>query len=231
MPPTRNLRIRRLHNSQSEPRRPTIPCSFPGCKRSFFNNSGLTHHLRRTHHRTPSAAPISSPRAVPLSPRNAPSNPNNVPTSPSAAPPLSPGQRTSSACSDTSEISPPHSPNIVPPSSPLAENMNVPLSPLNVSSSPSTTPPLAPGQRTSSACSNASELSPPRSPNIAPPSPSAENMDVDMDPYFFNDNGSVDQHPQADPPSPSSTNASHENPELSMKMQHPIINGKLESCD
>jgi hypothetical protein len=72
MPLTRNHRIRRLHSSEVRP--PAIPCSFPGCRRSFFNNSGLTHHIRKQHrdsrlvqHR-PSASPISPPSSPPVVP-------------------------------------------------------------------------------------------------------------------------------------------------------------------
>ncbi|KAF8488275.1 hypothetical protein F5888DRAFT_1796370 [Russula emetica] len=64
---TRNLRIRRLHSSEVRP--PTIPCSFPGCRRSFINNSGLTHHIRKQHshlrHHS-SASPISPPSSPPV---------------------------------------------------------------------------------------------------------------------------------------------------------------------
>jgi hypothetical protein len=80
--------------------------------------------------------------------------------------------------------------------------------------------------------SDTSEILSPRGPNIVPPSsPLAEHMDVVVDQYFFNDNDGVDQHLQADPPSPSSINTSRENPEPSTKMQHPVINGKLKSCN
>ena len=112
MPPTRNLRIRRLHSTEARP--PTIPCSFPGCRRLFINNSGLTHHVRKRHSRLQhhsSASPISPPSSPPL---------------------VSPVHRRASSYSSPSEISSPGNPNVTPLNSP-----NITVTPL---SSPNNTP-------------------------------------------------------------------------------------------
>lgn len=112
MPLTRNLRIRRLHSSKV--RAPTIPCSFPDCKRSFINNSGLTHHIRKQHsclrHRS-SASPISPPSSPPV---------------------VSPVRRRVGTYSSPSEISSPGNPNVTP-----LNSRNITATPL---SSPNITP-------------------------------------------------------------------------------------------
>jgi len=114
----RNHRIRRLH-SLSGVRPPTIPCSFPGCRRSFFNNSGLTQHIHKQHSRQRRR---SSESASPISP-------------PSSPPVVLPVRRRGSY-SSPSEISYPGNQNVTPlrVSSP---NITVPVTPL---SSPTITP-------------------------------------------------------------------------------------------
>jgi len=124
MPPTRNVpnvRIRRLRSSEARP--PTIPCSFPGCRRSFINNSGLTHHIRKQHTRLHHSS-VSS-----ISP-------------PSSPPAVSPVRRRAGSYSSPSEISSPanlnitplNSPNITgvtPLSSPNFMPLNSPILPIN----------------------------------------------------------------------------------------------------
>jgi hypothetical protein len=69
MPLTCNLCICHLHKRLM--RHPTIPCPFPGCKQSFINNLGLTHHIRKQHSRLQhhsSASPISPPSSPPVVP-------------------------------------------------------------------------------------------------------------------------------------------------------------------
>ena len=104
MPRTRNLRIRRLHNFEAtQVRPPTIPCSFPGCGRSFINNSGLTHHIRKQHtwlRHDSSASPISPP------------------SSPPVVPPERRGSGSHSSPSEILSISSPGNPNAVPLNSP-----------------------------------------------------------------------------------------------------------------
>ena len=115
MPPTRNVsnvHIRRLRRSEARP--PTIPCSFPGCRRSFFNNSGLTHHIRkqhtRLHHSESSVSPISPP---------------------SSPPAVLPVRRRAGSYSSPSEISSPANPNITPLNSPNITGVT-PLSSPNI---------------------------------------------------------------------------------------------------
>jgi hypothetical protein len=114
MPLTRNRHIRRLHSSEVRP--PTIPCSFPGCRRSFINNSGLTHHIRKHHSRLRHHSSVS-----PISP-------------PSSPPVVSPVRRRVRSYSSPSEISSPGDPNATPLNSP-----NITVTPLSFSS-PNITP-------------------------------------------------------------------------------------------
>ena len=128
MPLARNRRIRRLH-TLSGVGPPTIPCSFPGCRRSFFNNSGLTQHIHKQHSRLrrrsfESASPISRPSSPPV---------------------VSPVRRRVGSYFSPSEISSPgnqnvtplraNSPNITatvtPLSSPNITPLNSPILPIN----------------------------------------------------------------------------------------------------
>lgn len=111
MPLTRNLRIRRLHSSEVRP--PTILCSFPGCGRSFINNSGLTHHIRKQHTRRQhhsSASPISPPSSPPV---------------------VSSVHEGVGSYSSPSEISSPGNPNVTPLNSPSVTGA-MPLSSPNI---------------------------------------------------------------------------------------------------
>ena len=119
MPLTRNHRIRRLH-SLSGVGPPTIPCSFPGCRRSFFNNSGLTQHTHKQH---PRLRRRSSESASPISP----------PTSP---PVVSPVRRRVGSYSSPSEISSPGNQNVTPLRA-NSPNITITVTPL---SSPNITP-------------------------------------------------------------------------------------------
>lgn len=113
MPLTHNLRIRRL--CSSEVRLPTIPCSFLGCRRSFFNNSGLTHHIRTQHshlqHHS-SASPISPPSSPPV---------------------VSPVRRRAGSYSSPFEISSSGNPNVTPLNSPdtTVTPLSSPILPIN----------------------------------------------------------------------------------------------------
>ena len=190
--------MRRLHTSEVRP--PTIPCPFPGCQRSFINNSGLTHHIRKQHSRLRRRSSLSS--ASPISP----------PSSPPVVPPVRRRVGSYSSPSEILSISSPGNQNVTPlrVNSP---NITITVTPL---SSPNITPLNSPILPTDSPFGFDFPSSP----------PVQDGHHID---HHDDDHDADQQLPVGAAGLPPNADQAHENPVLPVppltKTWHSIING------